>query len=126
MLQPDAKPHYVVYHACDIWAMLSPREDRWLLNQPLHYRRVAQVQADQLEQVFALTNHQQESWTSHQEIIWSATDAPVRSTSIGDVIVSSQTGQTWLVLPAGIKEIIPPTAPPDTNKPDAFVAHQAW
>jgi hypothetical protein len=90
--------------------MLSPREDRWLLNQTLHYRHVADVEAHQLEQVFALTNHQEESWTRHAQIVWHATDAPVRSTSVGDVIVSSQTQQAWLVMPTGFREISPPTA----------------
>ncbi len=111
MPQPAAKPHYAVYHARDIWAMLSPHADRWLDNQALNYRHVADVEAYQLDQVFALTNHQEEeSWTSHREIVWHASDAPVRSTSVGDVIVSSQTGQAWLVMPAGFREIIPPTA----------------
>ena len=111
MPQFDAGQRYAVYHARDIWAMLSPREDRWLLNQALHFRHVADVQADQLEQVFALTNHQKESWTSHPEIVWHTTDAPVRSTSIGDVIVSIQTGQAWLVMPSGFRAILPPTTP---------------
>ncbi len=115
MPQPAALLSYTVYHARDPWAMLSPREDRWLLNWTLHFRHVAEVQAQQLEQVFALTNHQEESWTSHQEIIWYATDAPVRSTSIGDVIVSTQTGQAWLVMPSGYSEIISPTAPSVTS-----------
>jgi hypothetical protein len=95
MPQSAAGQRYAVYHARDIWAMLSPCEDRWLLNQALHFRHVANVQTNRLEHVFALTNHQEESWTSHQEITWHAIDAPVRSTSIGDVIVSSQTGQDW-------------------------------
>ena len=81
MPQPAAEPRYAVYHARDPWAMLLPRADRWLDNQALHYRHVADVQADELDQVFALTNHQEEeSWTSHHEIVWHASDAPVRST----------------------------------------------
>ena len=111
MPQPAAGQRYAVYHARDIWAMLSPREDLWLLNPALHFRPVAQVQADGLERVFVLTNHQEESWTSHQEITWHATDAAVRSTSIGDVIVATQTGQVWLVMPSGFSEISSPTAP---------------
>src|SRR5260370_34638988 len=107
-----SQQRFAVYHARDIWAMLSPHKDRWLLNQALHYRHVADVQAQQLEQVFTLTNHQEDNWTSRAQIIWHATDAPVRLTSIGDVIVSSQTGQVWLVLPAGFKAIVSP--PPDT------------
>ncbi len=116
MPQSDAGQRYEVYHARDVWAMVSPHEDRWLHHQALHFRPVADVQeAHQLEHVFALTNHQEETWTSHQEIMWHATDAPIRSTSIGDVIVSSQTGQAWLVMPSGFSEIISPTAPSVTS-----------
>lgn len=107
MSQPDGGQRYAVYQARDIWAMLSPREDLWLLNQALHFRHVAEVQADQLEHVFALTNHQEENWTSQAHIVWHVSDTPVRSTSIGDVIVSTQTGQAWLVMPAGYSEIMP-------------------
>ncbi len=73
MPQLAAEPRYAVYHAHDPRAMLSPRADRWLDHQALHFRHVADVQADELDQVFALTNHQQEeSWTSHPEIVWHA------------------------------------------------------
>ncbi len=83
MPQPAAEPRYAVYHARDPWAMLFPHADRWLDHQALHFRHVADVQADELDQVFALTNHQEEeSWTSHREIVWHASDAPVRSTSV--------------------------------------------
>src|SRR5437763_13368058 len=74
MSQPAAEPRYAVYHARDIWAMLSPHEDHWLHNQVLNYRHVADVEANELDQIFALTNHQEEeSWTSHQQIVWHAT-----------------------------------------------------
>jgi len=96
---------YAVYHANDIWAMVEPKADRWQLDSAGHYRYVADVDAP-LERVFALTNHYEEdSWTTHQEVVWHATDAPVRSTSVGDVIVSRETGQAWLVLPFGLREI---------------------
>jgi hypothetical protein len=97
--------HYGVYHAHDIWAMLKPNADRWHRDGTRHYRHVADVDAP-LERVFALTNHfEEDSWTSHQEVVWHATNAPVRSTSVGDVIVSRETGQAWLVLPIGLREI---------------------
>lgn len=103
---------FAVYHARDVWAMIFPHEERWLVDRTLNYRHVADVEADHLEQVFGFTNHQEEeSWTSHREITWHATDAPVRSTSVGDVILSKQTNQAWLVMPSGYQEIIPPMAP---------------
>jgi RNA polymerase sigma factor (sigma-70 family) len=80
---------YAVYHAHDNWAMVEPHADHWHRDRALHYRHVADVDAP-LERVFALTNHLDGcSWTSHQEVVWHATDAPVRSTSVGDVILSS-------------------------------------
>lgn len=140
MSQPDAGPRYAVYHARDPWAMVSPCEDGWIVNRALHFRHVADVQAEGLEQVFALTNHQEANWTSHPEITWYAKDAPVRSTSVGDVIVAAQNGQAWLVLPLGYRAILPPTAliltawrdtPAATDaaepqkKPDVLPTHQA-
>ena len=99
---------FAVYHARDHWAMVEPREDRWLVDTILHYRHVAEVQAP-LERVFALTNHYDEqSWTSNQGVVWHATDAPVRSTSVGDVILSHETGQAWLVMPFDLREITSP------------------
>jgi hypothetical protein len=85
--------------------MVEPKAARWLENCALHYRHVATVDAP-LERVFALTNHfEEDSWTTHQEVVWHATDAPVRSTSVGDVIVSRDTGQAWLVMPFELREI---------------------
>jgi hypothetical protein len=99
-----------LYHANDIWAMLYPREDRWHLDRALHYRHVAEVQAP-LERVFALTNHFEGcDWTSHREVVWYATDTPVRSTSVGDVILSRETGQAWLVMPSDLREITTPSS----------------
>ncbi len=96
---------YAVYHANDPWAMVKPSEEGWLLKHAFHYRHVALVQAP-LERVFALTNHHDEhGWTSHQEIVWYTSDAPVRSTSVGDVILSHETGQAWLVMPYELREI---------------------
>ena len=102
-LLADSQQRFAVYHARDPWAMLFPAEDGWLSDPALHFRYVAEVQAEQLEQVFALTNHQETSWTRHPAIIWHATDGPVRSTSVGDVIVNTQTGQAWLVMPSGFR-----------------------
>ncbi len=109
-LQARSPQGFSVYHACDPWAILFPSEDGWLSNPALHFRHVADVQANHLEQVSALTNYQEASWTSHPDITWHATDAPVRSMSVGDVIVVRQTGQAWLVMPSGFREIIAPTA----------------
>jgi len=83
--------------------MVEPHAERWRDSRNLHYRHVAEVQAP-LEHVFALTNHHECSGTDHPEVVWHATDAPVRSTS-GDVFLSSETGQVWLVMPCELREI---------------------
>ena len=100
------RQRFAVYHANDPWAMVEPSEDRWLRNSALLYRHVAEVEAH-LERVFALTNHiEGHSWMSNREVVWYATNAPLRSTSVGDVILSRTTGQAWLVMPFELKEII--------------------
>jgi hypothetical protein len=111
MPPPDATTHYAVYHARDTWAMFSPSEEGWLADRALHFQHVADVQAEGLEQVFALTNHQEASWISHPHITWHATDVPLGSTSVGDAIVDTQTEQAWLVLPSGFRALIPLPAP---------------
>ena len=95
--------HFAVYHATDPHAMIAPQPERWYLDQSRHYTHVADVEAP-LEQVFALTNHIDHSWTDNPEVVWH-TSALVRSTSVGDVIVSRQSGRVWLVLPFGLQEL---------------------
>lgn len=97
-------PRYAVYHAYDPWMMVEPHAERWRDSRNLHYRHVAEVQAP-LERVFALTNHHECSWTDHPEVVWHATDAPARLTSVGDVILARATGQAWLIMPSELQAI---------------------
>ena len=94
---------YAVYHANDLHAMIAPHPERWYTDRSRHYTHVADVLAP-LGQVFRLTNHIDRSWTDNPEVVWHP-DAPVRSTSVGDVIVSLQSGQAWLVMPFGLQEL---------------------
>ncbi len=94
---------YAVYHANDLHAMIAPQPEHWHTDRSRHYTHVADVEA-KLTQVFALTNHIDHPWTDNPEVVWH-TAAPVRSTSVGDVIVSLQSGQAWLVLPFGLQEL---------------------
>lgn len=94
---------YAVYHANDLHAMMAPQPENWHTDRSRHYTHVADVEAP-LGRVFALTNHIDRSWTENPEVIWH-TAAPVRSTSVGDVIVSLQSGQAWLVMPFGLQEL---------------------
>ena len=99
----DKQEHYGVYHANDLHAMIAPQAEHWYTDRSRHYTHVADVEAS-LGQVFALTNHIDRSWTENPEVVWH-TAAPVRSTSVGDVIVSLQSGQAWLVMPFGLQEL---------------------
>ena len=94
---------YAVYHANDLQAMVAPQAAHWYVDRSRHYTHVADVEAP-LGQVFALTNHIDHSWTENPEVVWH-TAAPVRSTSVGDVIVSLPSGQAWLVMPFGLQEL---------------------
>ncbi len=102
---------YAIYHANDLLEMVVPHASHWYEDRSCSYTHVADVVAP-LEHVFALTNSIDHAWTSNPEIVWHTTDAPLRSTSIGDVIVSSESGQAWLVMPIGLQEL-----PPDKGTP---------
>ncbi len=104
-------PRYAVYHANDLLEMVVPQASHWYEDRSRYYNHVADVVAP-LEQVFALTNSIDHSWTSNPEIVWHITTTPLRSTSVGDVIVSYKSGQAWLVLPLGWQEL-----PPDNGTP---------
>jgi hypothetical protein len=113
---------YGVYHANDLHAMIAPQADHWCTDRSRHYTHVADVEAP-LGQVFALTNHIDHPWTENPEVAWH-TAAPVRSTSVGDVIVLQESGRAWLVLPFGLQELEADHEPPtgegerrDTTQP---------
>ena len=91
---------YAVYHAIDPMAMALPQIAHWQHNWRLHFRHVANV-AVPLEQVFAQTNSIEQHWTSNPAVIWYDASRPLRSTSVGDVIVSCETRQAWMVMPDG-------------------------
>ena len=95
---------YAVYHAVDPFAMASPQPAHWQTNWRKHFVHVADVAAPR-EQVFALTNHRDGAWTSNPEIVWYDAALPLRSTSVGDVIVSCETDQAWMVMPVGLQEL---------------------
>jgi hypothetical protein len=104
---------YAVYHANDLLAMIAPQPEHWHTERSRHYTHVADVEAP-LVQVFALTNHIDRPWTENPEVVWHTT-APVRSTSVGDVIVSQESGQAWLVMPFGLQELAPGHAEDDPS-----------
>jgi len=64
---------------------------------------VAIVQAEDLEEVFEMTNHIDDDWTKNHGVVKSW--GPCRSTSVGDVVISAGTFSFWKVLPVGFKQI---------------------
>jgi hypothetical protein len=101
---------YTVYHALDPVQMLRPGVAQWQDDRAICYQRVAVIDLTLapgenphatavFNQVFTLTNHREHDWTEHPEVSWSAHDVPVRSTSVGDVMVCLD--QAWMVMPSG-------------------------
>jgi hypothetical protein len=95
---------YAIYHANDLSAMAEPQAAWWHEDRSRYYTHVADVAAP-LERVFALTNHIDHPWTSNPEVVWHTTEIPLRSTSVGDVIVSYESDQAWLVMLIGLQEL---------------------
>ena len=116
-MEMDTGERYAVFHARDPMAMRDPlaQEAQWSTNRPRFYSHVADVMAP-LWQVFALTNHIDHSWTSNPEVVWYDTARPLRSTSVGDVIVSHLDGTAWLVMSIGLHPLWSNDTK-ETNKP---------
>ena len=95
---------FAVYHARDPLAMAVPQPSHWSTDRALHYRHVADVAAP-FPQVFERTNHHDSNWTTNPEILWYDASLPLRSTSVGDVIVSCETGQAYMVMPVGFQSL---------------------
>ena len=106
----DTREQYAVYHANDPHAMVAPQPERWFGDRARHYRHVADVEAP-LGRVFALTNHIDRPWTENPEVVWHISATPLRSTSVGDVLVSPKSGNAWLVMPPGLQELAPEDEP---------------
>jgi hypothetical protein len=80
-------PTYEVFHAHDLFAAYqrtlthpgSPVERE-------HYQKVADVEAQDLEEVFCLTNTTLHPWWTNQAVTPVPGAVPTRSTSVGDLI----------------------------------------
>jgi hypothetical protein len=103
-----SKKEYAVFHSLDPMTMLYPDGNRWMPRTE-HYRHVATVLAEDLDEVFSLTNdHWEETaWTDLPQIKWSRGRA-IRSTSMGDVIHDLTEWRTFLILGTGFQELSQP------------------
>ena len=102
---------YAIYHALDLLQMVFYDQAQWATDPDSHYHRVALVEVsseDPLNQVFRLTNHfDGNAWVASPEVVWFDTTMPIRSTSVGDVIVDELTGRAWMVMPYGFELLSP-------------------
>lgn len=82
---------------------------------PMGYRFVARVEVDpkveagvlQLEQVFQLTNHIDHDWKTNPKVLMGTGLPSVRSTSVGDIIVSENGVDIWMVASFGFTLLAP-------------------
>ena len=99
--RPPEHGEYQVWHITDYArALLNWFRDAGDSVFPEAYTRVATVEADSLDQVFALTNHGEKPWQENPGVV--GTDA--RSTSVGDVIVDPR-GRPYRVENTGFREM---------------------
>jgi hypothetical protein len=73
------------------------------------YQEVALLKVEglsPLEEAFRLTNHlERRKWQYNREVLWFEADVPLRSTSVGDIVVSLASGTVWIVDGAGFRPI---------------------
>jgi hypothetical protein len=70
---------------------------------PDDFVEVAEVASEELGEIYALTNHIDQDWTLNEEVS-KATEGPVRSTSMGDVVVLAD-GSVHLCEAVGWREV---------------------
>jgi hypothetical protein len=104
--------YFQVFHSTDLDTILDPAigERRWHgLEQELYYKEVAIIKVarseTQLEEVYRLTNHSDRNWTHRSEVVWVQETEPIRSTSVGDIVVSLLSGTAWMVKNMGFQVI---------------------
>ena len=52
------------------------------------FRKVVEIEVDNLEDVFRLSQHVSHDWTTNIQVVWRyGTGANTRSTSVGDIVV---------------------------------------
>lgn len=73
-------------------------------NTPNTFRHVATVRCADVRDVFMLTNHIDSNWTENSAVVWSV-GPNVRSTSVGDVILSVDVPECrWTIDGMGMRE----------------------
>ncbi len=94
---------YEVYHYTDIAHDWFSVQEGHITVRRADYVKVAEVQAENLNEVFRLTNTIERDWQQNPNVTPAQPDTPQRSTSVGDVIVL--VSQAWIVDHMGFAEI---------------------
>jgi len=76
--------------------------DRTVAAWPADFTQVATVRGNSLDDAFRLTNHIDTPWTQNEDVT-ACVKQPVRSTSVGDVIVD-EAGAAHVVASFGFKQ----------------------
>lgn len=92
---------WLVYHNTDQATLFQPEPVLWKERNKF-YQLVALVEADSLDEVYALTNHIDHDWRENA-LVKTMSPTPTRSTSVGDVIVQDE--KAWMVDRAGFRRI---------------------
>jgi len=104
--------YFHVYHSTDLAALLDPAigKQRWQgPGREQYYREVAIIKVPrsehQLEEVYCLSSDFDWNRTHHRDLAWVQESKPVRSTSVGDIIVSLLSGTAWIKRNIGFQVI---------------------
>jgi hypothetical protein len=92
---------WLVYHKTGRTTLFQLKPSLWK-ERDKDYQLVALVEADSLEEVYALTNHIDRD-RRENALVKSMATQPPRSTSVGDVIV--QGDKAWLVERTGFRRL---------------------
>jgi hypothetical protein len=98
----DLSTVYEIYHAIGPQARFRQASDLWHRERK-SFRLVALVRAP-LDQLFERTNSIDSLWTENVEVVW-CRSARLRSSSVGDVFVSCESGKAWMVAHAGFLDL---------------------
>jgi len=99
----DCSAHYTVFHHQPLCHLMGSGEMRAEeLGWPENYERTATVNANNLDQVYAKTQHLHRPWWENPGV--KAFGVAARSTSIGD-IVQDREGQLWVVADFGFEKL---------------------
>ncbi len=98
----DLSTVYEIYHAIGPQARFRQASDLWHRERK-SFRLVALVRAP-LDQLFERTNSIDSLWTENEEVVW-CRSARLRSSSVGDVFVSCESGKAWMVAHAGFLDL---------------------